>query len=477
MNIEKTYCNPTPLPDYPIGRSCFYRDKEITFRETADPSVIYEDGKWYLYSSCGMAYWTEDFIHWNHEKLEETYDVGYAPTIVKHNGKFYMTACSAGLYVSDSPLGPFEILGQFITPEGDVYLCDDPMLFSDDDGRLYLYSGCGGGIKGVELDANNPCQLLTEPQVMFDMDPENHVWERMGDWNQDGTYSWVEGAWMYKRNGIYYLTYCGPGTEWTSYAMGAYKGPSPMGPWEYMETTPFMSNKHGLVRGPGHGCIVDGPNGTTWAFYTCIVCYACEFERRIGYDPIGFDENGNIIPTSSTENPQWAPGVVDEPYKGNAVGIVPLTQHARWEASSNAPGRDGIYAIDDSMLSWWQPAADDEAPSLTVKLSEEELYIYSMRIMWRDVGISMKRSDKEGEYNIVDVGPGPFKYTVEARAKDGEWITVLDESTNDKDMLIDYKPIKEMYAHEVKLNIVGKPEGVEPGVINFTVFGSWKKLD
>ena len=76
MNIEKTYCNPTPLPDYPIGRSCFYRDKEITFRETADPSVIYEDGKWYLYSSCGMAYWTEDFIHWNHEKLEETYDVG-----------------------------------------------------------------------------------------------------------------------------------------------------------------------------------------------------------------------------------------------------------------------------------------------------------------------------------------------------------------------------------------------------------------
>ncbi len=466
MNIEKTYCNPTPLPDYPIGRTCYYRNLDIHFRETADPSVIYEDGKWYLYSSCGMMYWTEDFIHWNHEKLD-TYDVGYAPTIVKHNGKFYMTACSSALYVSDSPKGPFESLGPLMTVDGEEYYCDDPMLFSDDDGRIYLYSGCGGGIKGVELDAENPTKLLHEPKVMFDMDTENHEWERMGDWNQDGTYSWVEGAWMYKRNGVYYLTYTGPGTEWISYAQGAYKGPSPMGPWTYMETSPFLSNRYGLVRGPGHGCIVDGPNGTTWAFYTCVVCYASEFERRIGYDPIGFDENGDIIPTKSTENPQWAPGVVENPHLGNATGLLPLTQAARVEASSNAPGRDAVYAVDDSMRSWWQPAADDANPNLTIKISEEQLYIRSMRIMWRDVNLDLR----------TNTMPGPFQYTVEARAKDGEWVTVLDESKNDVDMLIDYKPIKEMYAHEVRLNIVGKPEGIEPGVISFTVFGSWKKLD
>ena len=306
MNIEKTYCNPTPLPDYPIGRTCFYRDPEITFRETADPSVIYEDGKWYLYSSCGMAYWSEDFIHWNHEKLD-TYDIGYAPTIVKHKGKFLLTACSAGIYIADNPLGPFTYIDNFRTVDGEEYYCDDPMLFSDDDDRLYLYSGCGGGIKGVELDADKPNQLLHEPKVMFDMDTENHVWERMGDCNQDGSYSWTEGAWMYKRNGIYYLTYSGPGTEWATYAMGAYKGTSPMGPWTYMETSPFLSNRHGLVRGPGHGSIVDGPNGTVWAFYTCTVCYASEFERRIGYDPIWFDENGDIIPTKSSETPQWCP--------------------------------------------------------------------------------------------------------------------------------------------------------------------------
>ena len=72
----------------------------MDYRETADPTVIYEDGKWYLYPSCGMAYWTEDFCTWNHAKIEP-YDCGYAPTVVKHKGKFYLCACGSPLYVSD----------------------------------------------------------------------------------------------------------------------------------------------------------------------------------------------------------------------------------------------------------------------------------------------------------------------------------------------------------------------------------------
>ena len=175
--------------------------------------------------------------------------------------------------------------------------------------------------------------------------------------------------------------------------MGAYKGKSPLGPWKYMETSPFLSNRTGLVCGPGHGCIVDGPNGTTWAFYTCCMCYGGEFERRIGYDPVGFDENGNIIPTASTEIPQWAPGMLAEPQKGNGAGLVPVTQHKRTTATSSAPGRDPIYATDDSMLSWWQPAEGDDTPALTVQvaLTDTPLDIYSARIVWRDVGLDIKK--------------------------------------------------------------------------------------
>lgn len=463
-----TYCNPIPLPDYPIGRVCIekYMDFKTDYRETADPTVIYEDGVWYLYPSCGMAYYSTDFKSWKHKRLE-TYDIGYAPTVVKHKGKFYLTAYDAPLYVGDTPLGPFELLGNFKTVRGEALRVGDPMLFSDN-GRLYLYSGCGSEIRAAELDSNNPTQLLTENMLMFTMNTKDHEWERMGDWNQDPSYSWIEGAWMYKRNDTYYLTYSAPGTEWITYGMGAYKGKSPLGPWEYMETSPFLLSKTGLVRGTGHGSIVDGPHGTTWVFYTCCVCYGGSFERRIGYDPIGFDENGNIIKTSASENPVYAPGVIEMPWKNNKTDLLPITQGAsRVKASSCAPGRDELYAVDDSMKTWWQPKASDKEPTLTVRTLYEPFEIYTARIMWRDVGLDYAKG----------ILPEPIGYVIEARNKDGKWVCVLDKSDNKEDMLIDYVYLIPTKATDVRLRITKKPRKIKIGLINFTVFGKSTLLE
>ena len=467
MDAEKTYCNPIPLPDYPIGRNCYIEGKtRMDYRETADPTVLYEDGKWYLYPSCGMVYWSEDFITWKHKKMEP-YDCGYAPTVVKHGGYYYLLACSSELYRSASPTGPFVSIGPLHDENGREVYVYDPMLFSDTDGSLYLYCGSGGGIKGARLESNNPTQLITPLVTMFEMNTLEHPWERMGDWNEDGSYSAIEGAWMYKRGDTYYLTYCGPGTEWITYAMGAYKGKSPLGPWEYMETSPFLSNRRGLVRGPGHGCIVDGPGGTTWAFYTCCMCYGGEFERRIGYDPIGFDEKGDIIPTTSSEIPQWAPGMLAEPQKGNGAGLIPVTQHKRTTATSSAPGRDPIYATDDSMLSWWQPDAKDPAPVLTVPvaLTDTPLDIYSARIIWRDVGLDIKKG----------ILPGAFGYKIEAEVEEDRWICVLDRSNSTEDFVVDYRPLAHVKARQVRLVLCKWPQGIAPGVVNFTVFGRWEE--
>ena len=47
MDIEKTYCNPIPLPDYPIGRNCYIEGKtRMDYRETADPTVLYENDEY-----------------------------------------------------------------------------------------------------------------------------------------------------------------------------------------------------------------------------------------------------------------------------------------------------------------------------------------------------------------------------------------------------------------------------------------------
>ncbi len=87
-SLDKTYCNPLVLPNYPRGRNSHNKAtdpnfKHVTprdYRETADPTVLYHEGKWYLYPSCGMAYVSEDFVTWQHHPTEPP-DVGYAPTV------------------------------------------------------------------------------------------------------------------------------------------------------------------------------------------------------------------------------------------------------------------------------------------------------------------------------------------------------------------------------------------------------------
>ena len=62
-----TWCNPLPIPDYPIGR--LVRDvmngptpegPKEQFRELADPTALWLDGKWYLYPSGDMAWVSSD---------------------------------------------------------------------------------------------------------------------------------------------------------------------------------------------------------------------------------------------------------------------------------------------------------------------------------------------------------------------------------------------------------------------------------
>ena len=170
-NLNQTYCNPLPLPDYPRGAASLKKSKaygwmhpfRVDFRETADPTVIYHEGRWYLYPSCGMGYVTDDFIHWQHRPTTPE-NIGYAPTVVYFRERFYLTAFGADLWVSAKPLGPFERVGPIQLPDGSPVPpatgWGDPMLFADDDGQLYAYWGCGGsGIKGVRLDPQNPNRM------------------------------------------------------------------------------------------------------------------------------------------------------------------------------------------------------------------------------------------------------------------------------------------------------------------------------
>lgn len=321
---NRTYCNPLSLPNYPVGRLC----REITngrpsddwmwrlgyqeqFRELADVSALWHEGKWILYPSVDMAWISEDNGGtWKHAPLNVR-DLGYAPTIVKHRNQFLLMASDSPLYVASSPLGPFRELGKIeLQFAASMPPPIDPMLFSDSDQRLYYYWGCSpsGGIWGVELDRDQPTQVIGRPQELIPFRPDRFPWEAVGEWNQNPNRGWVEGAWMLKHNGRYYLTYSAGGTENRTYAMGCYWGDSPLGPFHPQKRNPILRTVDGLITGVAHGCIVPGPNDELWAFYTIRASVVHAFERRLGMDRAYFDSDGELYVRGATSLPQWLPG-------------------------------------------------------------------------------------------------------------------------------------------------------------------------
>ena len=225
-SAPKTYCNPMPLPGIPVNSGCRNgkpsRTPGSSYREIADPSFLYDNGTLYLYPSMGMAWKSKDCgATWEFIDVG-VYDLGYAPTAVKHRGKYYLTTGGSQLHVADSPEGPFKPIGRIARPkvDGKEMSYDDPMLFSDDDERLYVYFGCSprGGIWGIELDSKNPLAFIGEPKQLIKFEPEEHPWECKPNRLDE---AWMEGSWLTKINGRYCLVFSSSGTENNTYAMGA----------------------------------------------------------------------------------------------------------------------------------------------------------------------------------------------------------------------------------------------------------------
>lgn len=467
-----TYCNPLAIPDYPVGRNArnvvagaptekgglWLQDRQEQFRELADVSALWHEGRWYLYPSVDMAWVSADGgASWEHHPLNVR-DIGYAPTIVRHRGRFLLMASDSAMYTAENPLGPFTAIGKIELPRG-VPGQTDPMLFSDEDGRLYYYWGCTAtnGIFAVELDAEHPTQIVGKPERMIAFEPDRHPWQRLGDWNEDPNTGWIEGAWMFKRNGVYYLTYSAAGTENRTYAMGCSLSKSPLGPFTPQKNNPILRSTEGLITGTAHGCIVEGAHHQLWAFYTVRAAVVHGFERRLGMDPAFIDAEGEL----HVQGPSSAPQHLPREGKGvEPTGWRALNTGVRTTGSSTGGLLSGRLAVDDNLQTWWQPSEEDRAPMLTSVLRSRST-IRSVRIVWRDIGLNTK----EG------VMPGPFRYRVEAQSGPDRWITVLDRSQSNDDLLVDYRECPATTATAVRLVIVGAPKGITPGVADFTVFG------
>ncbi|WP_324609168.1 family 43 glycosylhydrolase, partial [Streptomyces scabiei] len=133
---------------------------------TADPNIVRFGDTFYMYPTTdGFAGWSgtkfkayssKDLVHWTDHGV--ILDLGpdvtwadtraWAPTMAEKNGKYYFyysADTNIGVAVSDSPTGPFkDPLGKPLVARG-AYTGQmiDPAVFTDDDGKRYLYWGNG----------------------------------------------------------------------------------------------------------------------------------------------------------------------------------------------------------------------------------------------------------------------------------------------------------------------------------------------
>ncbi len=451
--LAGSYCNPLPIPAIPVGRNSM--DPGYTgpwWREFGDPTVIRFKGKYYLFPSCGMVWSSDDLLSWTHHDIN-LYDVGWAPTVTEKDGFLYLTASWEGsqIWKTVDPLGHWECLGPIRDEKGEPLAWADPALFTDTDGTMYAYYSLGvnRGIFAVPLREDDPTRFAQAPVHCFAYNPAN-VWERFGEFNQNAYFSHLEGASMTLRGGRYYLQYSAAGAEWRNYSVGCYVADSPLGPFQLQKLNPILLQRGGMVNGCGHNSMVEDANGQWWCFYTILFRRFRGLERRIGMDPVYFDEEGEMWVDGPSETPRFLDGSYPD--------VLPVSSGQPVKASSFAAGHEPQLALDNYIRTYYEAEPGDPHPTLTVNL--QGLFILcGARVIFQQ------------HLTPRAVAPAVFCYRIESSCDGENWQILCDRSNDTFDGHIRYETWSAVSGEHVRLVILGAPKDSVAGVMDFCVFG------
>ena len=351
-----TYCNPLNLDyTYPFHNSHLGK----SYRSGADPAVVEFRGEYYMFVTRSWGYWhSKDLLNWDFITPEKWYFEGCnAPAA--HNYK------DSVLYVCGNPSGAMSILYTDNPKRGDwkavpsvLHDLQDPALFIDDDERAYMYWGSSNRwpIRGKELDMKNKfLPIAKKPDSLLFLRPDIHGWERFGENHTSDIKPFIEGAWMTKHNGKYYLQYAVPGTQFNVYGDGVYVGKSPLGPFQYAAHNPFCYKPGGFATGAGHGSTVCGPGGIYWHFGTIHLSINYKFERRLCMFPTFFDEDGVMYSdTYFGDYPHYSPDQVSrQTTSGGFRGWMLLSYGKPVKASSQLESYPVENVTDENLKTFW----------------------------------------------------------------------------------------------------------------------------
>jgi len=490
--MTKIYCNPLNFSyKYQFNQE---KDKCHLNREAADPSLILFKDKYYLFPSMTEGYLvSDDLVQWEQKELPKElplYD--YAPDVRAVGDWMYFCASHhdspCDFYRTKDPeSGIFEkIDGTF-----DFW---DPDLFIDDDGRMYFYWGCSNAtpIYGVELDPETMHQIGRSAAVIsnnnkrmgYERLGENHHYnpaeniyvrmlkenaaKQMGCRAEDikdlgpiiaampqqyqmqiknmlSDNPYIEGAWMTKHAGIYYLQYACPGAQYNTYADGVYVSKNPLGPFTPAKNNPYSYSPGGFLPGAGHGSTMEDRNGNLWHTSTMRISINHTFERRIGLWPAGFDADGELFC-----NQRYG----DWPMKTDRTD---LWEEPEWmllsygkKATASSEALPASNAVNENVQNWWKAEEEDADAWLKLDLGEV-MNVHAVQINFAD---DMGLVDlPEGASFIGDTGRG--RYIEERRMHTG-WLLECSEDDIHWDILKDKQNADSDLPHDLVIIQEGK---------------------
>ena len=478
-------------------------------REAADPSIICFQGRYYIFASMTLGVWvSDDLVHWeNHRLPKELPLYDYAPDVRVMGDWVYFCASKRKeecdrWRTKDILNGPYEkMTGGFSFW--------DPNLFIDDDGRVYFYWGCSNTtpIWGVEL---NPETMLPlgEKVPLVEGHPFENGFERVGEDNSQlpaseaeieaayqaflksrgaaeeplpeemkplimGMFSrrpYIEGAWVDKHDGRYYLQYACPGTEYNIYSDGAYVADSPLGPYTLAENNPYSYKPGGFLPGAGHGSTMRDVRDQWWHVASMRISMNHMFERRVGIWPAGFDADGQLF--CNQRYGDWPMAAEGDPWRDPAWMLLSVGKTA--SASSCTEGHEPAKATEENVQTWWQAASAGREEWLQVDLGRA-FDVHAVQINFADDKIDIPcpgsmTGSMEGRY--IEERDLQTQWKLEGSADGETWFLLEDKSAARTDLSHDLliweegRPLRYL-----RLSDMAVPYGQKPCVSGLRVFG------
>lgn len=506
-----TYCNPVNIGyNYTTENHNGIADSR---RSSADPVIITYKGEYYLFATNQAGFfWSKDMANWNFIygsfQRKPSDDDQCAPAAwVVNDTLFYV----GSTWKKDHPVWKTADpkSGKWLRHVETAMLPTwDPAIFQDDDKKVYLYYGSSGKLPlvGTEIDyktwlpKGNPAdykKLYAATEVediqrpygeikeVATLNPTEHGWERFGPNNDMEPAPWgnfIEGAWMTKHNGKYYMQYGAPATEFKGYANGVHVGNSPLGPFEYQKHNPISYKPGGFVIGAGHGNTFADNFGNYWNTGTCKISIKDRFERRIDMFPAGFDQDdlmysitayGDfpiVLPTKQRDHSKgassgWMLLSYNKPVKVSSMEECNEVETHRMDNGGKKVFEKFCYnasnITDEDIQTYWSAQTNNAGEWLQVDLGRI-MQINALQINYAD--------HKATQFNkAMDIY---YQYKIYMSDDAENWKLVIDKSQNDKDAPHDYVELtKSIKARYIKMVNLHNASGLF-AVSDFRVFGN-----